>query len=276
MAEAEVKVEEKKEEVVKEVPEIETKALSMGWRPKEEWNGNDVDFIDATEFVRRKPLFDKIESQKVFYDRKIKEVEGTLNSLAQHHQKVKETEYQRAIKDLKEQKRAAMKEGDTIVALELEDKMDDLTSTHQEEIKALKEEQQTNKVVNNGPSPEFVVWSKENKWYMSDEEMHDFADGTAASFVQRSKIKGELITEQDVFKYVDKQVRKAFPEKFSNPNRDRPSAVSSSNVSNNKDTKLTASVKLSAEQEEVARNFAKNGVMTREEYIKELKAIGEI
>lgn len=273
MAEAEVKVEDKKEV---EVPEVETKALSMGWRPKEEWNGDDDDFIDATEFVRRKPLFDKIESQKVFYDRKIKEVEGTLNSLAQHHQKVKETEYQRAIKDLKEQKRAAMKEGDTIVALELEDQMDDLTSTHQEEIKVLKEEQESNKVVSNAPSPEFVVWSKENKWYMSDEEMHDFADGTAASFVQRSKIKGDLISEQDVFKYVDKQVRKAFPEKFSNPNRDRPSAVSSGNVSNNKDTKLTASVKLTPEQEDIARNFAKSGVMTREEYIKELKAIGEI
>lgn len=275
MAEANIKVEDKKEEV-KEVPEIETKALSMGWRPKEEWNGDETDFIDATEFVRRKPLFDKIESQKVFYDRKIKEVEGTLNSLAQHHQKVKETEYERAFKDLKEQKRAAMKEGDTIVALELEDKMDDLTTTHKEELKVLQEEQQSNKVVNSGPSPEFVIWSKENKWYMSDEEMHDFADGTAASFVQRSKIKGDLITEDDVFKYVDKQVRKAFPEKFSNPNRDRASTVSSGNVSGNKDTKFTGSTKLSAEQEEIARNFAKNGVMTRDEYIKELKAIGEI
>jgi hypothetical protein len=269
----EVKKEEPKVET-KEPSEVEQKAISMGWRPKEEWHGDETDFIDATEFVRRKPLFDKIESQKIHYDRKIKEVEGTLNSLAQHHQKVKETEYQRALKDLREQKRAAMKEGDTIVALELEDKMDDLTSTHQEEIKALKEEQVVQQPVQ-GPSPEFVLWSKENKWYMNDEEMHDFADGTAASFVQRAKIKGDNITEQDVFSYVVKQVKKAFPEKFSNPNRERPGAVSSSNTGGGKEVKVT-SAKLSPEQEEIARNFAKSGTMTREKYIEELRAIGEI
>lgn len=267
--------EENKKEEVKEIvkedkhepSEVETKALAMGWKSEDQLPSG-VEFIPADEFVRRKPLFDKIESQKRFYDEKIRGVEQTLNQLTQHHAKVKETEYQRALKELRFQKRTAMKEGDTVVALELEDKMDELTETHQESVKeAVQEIKQST-----SPTPEFLFWVKSNDWYMKDSDMHDFADGVAASFVQRSRLSGQSIDEQEVFSHVLDKVRRAYPEKFENPNRNLPGKVNSGNVSGK--TKKS-DFKLTDEQEEVARNFAKNGVMTKEQYVKELEGMHE-
>lgn len=262
----EIKKEEVKEEK-HEPSETEVKASAMGWKAEDQLPEG-VDFIPADEFIRRKPLFDKIESQKRYYDDKIRNVEQTLNQLAQHHTKVKEVEYQRALKDLRVQKREAMKEGDTVVALELEDKMDSLTEAHQEEVKqeVVQTKQET------GPSVEFLSWVKYNDWYLKDSDMHDFADGAAASFVQRSKSSGKAITEEEVFAYVLDKVRKGYPEKFENPNRTLPGKVSSGTTSGK--TKKS-DFKLTEEQEDIARNFAKNGVMTKEQYIKELEGMHE-
>lgn len=246
--------------------EMEVKALSMGWKPKELWAGAETDFIDAAEFVRRKPLFDKIESQKQFYDKKIRDVELTLNELAQHHAKVKEIEYQRALKELRLQKREAMKEGDTVAALDYEDRMEALEESHKEELKELPvvSPKETPSV-----SPDYLVWVKENEWYLKDQEMHDFAEGVALSFVQRERTKGNMyLTDNDVYKHVSVQVKKAFPEKFENPNRAQANRVVSGDT-NGQNKK--AVFHMTEEQEQIARDFERRGIMTREQYSKELK-----
>mgnify|MGYP000971805459 FL=1 len=35
--------------------DLEVKAMNMGWRPMEEFDGPEEEFIDAKEFVRRAP-----------------------------------------------------------------------------------------------------------------------------------------------------------------------------------------------------------------------------
>ena len=64
------------------------RALELGWRPQEEWTGPEEEFIDAKEFVRRQPLFEKIEAQS----REIRAVKQGLDALKTHHAKVKEVE----------------------------------------------------------------------------------------------------------------------------------------------------------------------------------------
>jgi hypothetical protein len=260
MAEPEVVKEEVKEPEAPKVSEMEQRALSMGWRPKEEWAGGEDDFIDAKEFVRRKPLFDKIDSTT----KRLKNVEEALNNLASHHQKVKEVEYQRAVKELRLEKRAALKEGDTQVVLELEDKMDQLSEQRMQEAieaRAQVQQQQTQ------ASPEFLTWVETNEWYLNDSEMNGFADGVAAAYIRNSEKAGKVITEQQVFSHVVDKVRKAYPEKFENPNRGRPSAVTSSDRSG-KPTKGT--YKPTDEERMIARSFVKQGVFEKEEdYYKE-------
>src|SRR5882757_6572959 len=87
---------------------VETSARELGWVPKEEYEGDETRWLDAGEFVRRQPLFEKIEKQ----NRELKEIKRTVAQFAQHHAKVRETEYQRAIANLEAQKVAAFEDGD--------------------------------------------------------------------------------------------------------------------------------------------------------------------
>ena len=260
------------EENKQELTDVEQRAAAMGWT--KEWDGPEEDFIDAKEFIRRQPLFQKISENRKQSERlseELKQVKDSLNQLASHHQKVKEVEYQRALKTIREEKRNALKEGDAVRALELDDQIDVLTEQHKEEVVEIK--QQAKEQQANGVSPEFLVWVKDHDWYLKDEDMHDFADGVAASYVQRLKIKGQSIVEQDVFNHVVEKVKKAYPEKFTNPNRERHSAVSGSER-NGKSVK--GSFSPSDEEKEVAKNFVKQGIYkTEQEYYKELQDIRE-
>lgn len=262
--------EENKQEEKVEVPEMEQRALSMGWRPKDEWAGAEDDFIDAKEFVRRKPLFDRIDQTT----KRLKTVEETLGNLAQHHQRVKEVEYQRAYKTLRDEKRVALKEGDTVKALEYEDQMDVLTQERQEELTATQNQAAIDaQRAASGPTQDFQNWVKTNQWYLQDEDMHDFADGAAAAFIQRAKTKGTQLTEQEVFNYVKDKITRAYPEKFENRNRERASTVSTSDQSG-KGNKLKFSP--TAEQRSVAASWVKQGIYkTEQEYYKELQDIEE-
>ena len=266
--------EEVKELEGKTEPEVKTdpweeKALSMGWNP-DKFDKEDENYIDAKEFVRRKPLFDKIEQTT----KRLKTVEQSLDTLASHHQRVKDVEFQRALKTLRDEKRVALKEGDTVRALEYEDQMEELAIARQEEVQQAQQQaaleaqrQQT------GPSPEFQSWVKYNDWYLSDGDMHDFADGAAAAFIQRAKVKGTQLTEQEVFSHVLDKIRKAYPEKFENQNRQRATTVGNGD----RGAKATkGSFKPTFEQQQVARSFVKQGIFESEqEYYKELQSIEE-
>lgn len=270
----EPKVDEVKVEPQEPSP-IEVKAQSMGWRGKEHWTGSDEEFIDAAEFVRRKPLFDKIESQKNFYDRKIRDVETTLNQLAQHHTKVKEVEYQRALTDMRHAKREAIKEGDAVGALAITDQMEELYVERQAQVQQANiEAQQLAAQKAPGYSQEFLSWVKTNEWYAKDPEMNGFADGLAAAYIKHAQASGKTINESDVFDHVNTQIRKQYPDKFENPNRDRPGTVSSGDRGGKGSPKPLKT--LPPEYEAVARNFEKNDVMSRAEYIKQLTEMGVI
>lgn len=257
-------VEKKAEEIkvpeVVEHTEIEKKAMNMGWRPKDQWNGSEDEFTDAGEFVRRQPLFDKIDYQS----KKLKNVESTLNQLIEHHSKVRQTEYERALKELKEVRREAIKEGNAEQALVFEDKIEELEESHKKTEPVVIPQKQ------NEPTSEFLTWVQTNQWYVKDSDMHDFADGVAAAFIKRGEISGRAITERDVFNHVNDKIKRAYPEQFGNPNRERAGAVTNGDM-NGRATKTT--FKLTPEQEDVARSFEKSGVMTKAEYIAEIKKL---
>lgn len=240
-----------------EYSDMELEALSMGWKP--EGQQGDKEFIEAGEYVRRKPLFDKIDS----YHKKVKYVEQSLKDLTEHHKKVRDTEYNRAYKDLEKTYRSAMEEGDTIQALEIHDQMNNLQGTRSNELQAEPQSQP------NIASAEYENWIIDNDWYEKDNEMHAFADGVAMAYVNKHGQTPEKI----IFEHVAKQVKRGFPEKFENPNRSRPGVVGKGDV--NTKGRKSPIPKLTYEQESVARRWEKMGVMSKEDYVKELQSMEE-
>lgn len=263
---------EQKEDVKTELSDVEQQAAKMGWNP--EWEGDKEGFIDAKEFIRRKPLFDRIESQKRQVDSQatqLKQVQDSLNQLAMHHRNVKEIEYQRALKDVKSQRREAMVEGDTAKALEFEDKIETLTNDRQEELQHQQRSQQV--AAKNEPSAAFLAWSKDNSWYLENPDLNAEADGIAAAYVRNITKQGKQIVEKEVFDFVEARIKKNNPDLFDNPNRSRPSSVGSGERSSNTSGRK-GSYRPTDEERQIAKNWVKQGIFkTEDEYYKERAAM---
>jgi len=247
-------LEQKQEPQTPEYSEIEQRALEMGWRPKEEFNGDEADFIDAGEFVRRKPLFDKIENSS----REVKQLRKAFDALKQHYTTVKDAEYNRALTALKNARREALSAGDG-----------DRFETIDDEIKRVEVEAaqiQSVGVVEEAPQvhPEFAAWTNRNPWYTSEKHMKVFADELG------NKLGARGMTPREVLAEVEKAVKAEFPHKFRNSNKDSaPDVDSSAPRGSKRDTFV-----LSEQEERVMNTLIRSDpkTFTREKYIAELKA----
>ena len=235
---------------------IEQKALDMGWRPKEDFQGEEGDFIDAKEFVRRKPLFDKIEVQK----RELKEVQKALKLLQSHHEGVKIAEYKRAVEDLKAEKKVALEAGDADRLIEIDDQIADIKADER-----FAQQEAKKPTVD----PRFVEWVAENSWYTKNDELRAVADEVGLA---HSKLHPEKAPDE-VLEYVVKRVKKLYPEEFTNPNKNRPSSVEGGSSTPSRTTKSSDDFELDDNERKMMNTFIRDKIMTKEQYISDLKKI---
>lgn len=245
--------EEINQEQTPEINPIEQKAREQGWTPKEEFEANPENagkkWRDAEEFVDRGELFAKIDE----LSRKNKQTQKTLEQLSDHHKRVKEAEYQRALATLKAQKKEALEDGDADALIEIDDRIAEVKAAQRVEQKTQAELPE-----------ELEQWISKNPWYETDKDMAEDADSIGIGY----KAKHPSLSSTEVLQYVEKQIKKLYPEKFTNPNRPKAGVESPSN----RGTSKSSSVQLTEDQERVARNFERQGIMTRKEYIEQLKS----
>lgn len=237
-----------------EVSPVQQEAMAQGWVPKEEFQGDEHKWVDAGEFLRRGELFKKIEQ----VSKTAKQAQQTLAEFKAHYARVKETEYQNALRALKSERRNAMAEGDFERVEAIEEKMEGVKT----EAASIKEE-----VAVRPPEvhPEVAAWVESNPWYNKDADMRAVADGIA---LQLNK---EGITGLELLKSIDVKIRKIFPTKFTNPNRERPSAVESTGTKGT--TRVKDDFQLSEQETRIMNGFIRDGLMTKEQYIADLKAV---
>jgi hypothetical protein len=242
-----------------ELTSVEQKALEMGWRPKSDFEGDEDDFIDAQEFVRRKPLFEKIDH----VGKELRETRKALKALQEHHTKVKEAEYQNALKQLRAEKKVALEEGDADRLIEIDEQMAEAKAA--DVAQRTQQQQQAAQ-----PHPTFVAWVGKNQWYQSDVELRLVADQIGTAYAA----KNPETSPDDVLKYVEQRVRKLYPENFRNPNKERPSAVEGRTQTQATEKKDGISdYPLTDEERKVMNTFVRQGIMTKDQYIKDLKSV---
>lgn len=234
----------------------EEKAREQGWVPQDQWEGDPEQWRPAKEYLDRGELFKKIEDQ----NRTIKEFKRALDDLKGHHAKTRETEYARALSALKEQKIAALEDGDAAKVIKLDDQID-LVKEEQAQLKNVDQPRQAE------IDPEFTSWVDKNKWYSNDEPMKAYADALGRSLAYKG------LSPTQVLKEVEAQVKQEFPNKFRNPNKDKPGAVEGSS---NKGRSTESSVTLSDDERRVMQRFVRIGVMTEKQYMDELKRVKNV
>lgn len=232
---------------------IEVKAIEQGWIPKEEFDGDESEFIDAPEFVRRGELFKKIETQS----RELKNVRQALEALAKHNTKIEKLQYEKALKSLKDARKQAMMEGETERALALEDKIEEVENEREivaRDVPQIPED--------DSYTPSFQAWVERNNWYETNRTMRAAADALGKDFYNQG------YQPQEVLEKVEAEIRKEFAHKFASPAAKRSMAVEPSSRSGGSKRE---SFELSQDEREAMRQIVKTGVMTEAEYIKQIK-----
>ena len=238
----------------------ESQAMEAGWVPKEEYlkrdDAEEHKWVDAGEFLRRGELFKKIEDQS----KQLKDVRNALNELKKLQGQVREVEYKRALDALKAQKKAALEDGDADAVMAAEDRIELV----KEQVKQFQEEPQDTQQ-SGAEHPEFVAWTEQNSWYKNSSPMKAFADALGQDLALAGNSPSEVLRK------VAAEVRKEFPNKFRNPNQDKPGAVESGKGSG---TSRAGSFQLTDEERRVMHTFIRTGVFkTEKEYIEELKKV---
>lgn len=234
---------------------LEDQARAQGWVPKEEWQGTGK-WRDAEEFVERGELFGKIDAQ----GRALKQTKDALTELTKHYQKVAETEYQRALKDLKAQKKEALEAADADEVLRLEDEIDQLREAKPTVRQAQQQVQQE-------LHPEFVNWVQTNQWYAGNTPKH--AAMRAWADHRGNELAAQGLSPSAVLKRIETEARAEFPAQFSNPNRSRPSNVEGGGAPGTKTN--SGRFELTEVEQTIMKKLVNAGALTREEYIADIK-----
>lgn len=236
---------------------VEQSAMESGWVPKDKFEGEEHKWVPADEFLRRGELFKKIEDQS----KQLKDVRKALADMAKLHSQVREVEYKRALDELKQQRKDALVEGDVDSFAAIEEKIE-LVKEQQD---ALKKQPEPIQEAEGSSHPQFQAWVSQNSWYNSNEPMRAFADALGAQLARAGN------SPDEVLKKVAIEVRKEFPNRFTNPNREKPGAVESGQA---RGRSTSSSFVLTDEERQIMNRFIRTGAIKDEkEYIESLKKV---
>jgi hypothetical protein len=247
------------EQVEVEAPEpteSEAKARRQGWRPQDEYRGPADKWVDADAFLKRSDeelpvMRERLKKQ----DRDLADLKSTVTKFAEHHAKVEKIAYERAMAEVKKQRREALAIGDADGFEAAEERLQEL-----KEVKPAATQKEAAKEI----SPDVQTWVQANPWFQSEPRLAKYAE----------QVCGELQSEDptrdlsDILKEVAKEVKARFPEKFANAKRSAPPAVEGTgSVAAGKGSKSYAN--LPAEAKAACDKFLKQGLIkSKDDYLK--------
>jgi hypothetical protein len=239
-----------------ELSEVEQQAIELGWQPKEDFESDPKNegkkWRSAEDFMDRKPLFDKIDSQS----RELKDVKRALQSLANQNRKIEEFAYNRALAELKAQKMQALEEGEHAVVMQIDDRINDLNAQLI---------QSTNVQQSPQPTEAFAKWVENNDWYVKDKEMRNVADGIGLSLAR------EGVPPEELMRQVSEKIKKAFPDKFQR-SRVPPNPEGSGSRRGN-GSGSTAEALLTPSEQRIMNTIVQTGALSKAEYMKQFAAV---
>lgn len=247
-------------EVVQLSPD-EERAASRGWVPKDQWveaGNKEEDWKPAKVFNEHGDMIGKLRAQ----EKKLADQERALQFLHQKNQEIYETGYQAAIKQLRTQKREALAEGDLVKADEIEEQIE---QTHIQ----LQQARQQQVPKQQGVDPEHTAWLERNPWY-NDGVMQKFADALAIEYI---RVNNGQVTASDVRDFVEKEVKKEFPQKFqpktqAAPSPDGEGRGSGKSTAGGLDSRLAkAKTEMTDEQRSIMKTMLRSTGMTEKQYL---------
>lgn len=254
--------EDKQEEV--ELTPTEQRAVEQGWKPLSDWEGEPDEHRSAREFLDRGELLSTIKNTKS----QLREITQVVANLTEHNKRVYIAGYDKALKDLRLQRAQAMEDRNPQAVAQM-DELIDKTKDHIAAARATPTAQPTAQ-----ETATFVQFKEDNGWYNASPKMKKWAHGEAIEYVQDHP--ADANNEAAVYAHLAKEVKKEFPEYFQSRSRlpaspdgdgTRSSGGPGAKGGSTAFAKLMAT--LPEDQQKVAKDFVKRGIMTQDAYVEQ-------
>jgi len=164
--------------------DVEQDARNLGWRPKEEFQGNPDQWVDAEEFVERgkhivpilKDNNKRLQKELHARDLRISKLESNLlnneaaiEKMEAHWLEANKRAVQQARQELKEELKRAREHEDTDAELDVLERIRENTANEKALSKSPTPMEQKPPTVN-PPSPEYLEFVRENPWFDVDKK----------------------------------------------------------------------------------------------------------
>lgn len=249
---------------------VEDLARKTGWVPKEEYHGT-KEWVPADEYILRgNDMLHTINKVMKQQKKDNESMQKAVADLKKHNENVYRAEVARLeakIEKLSMDKKEAIKDGD----LERVEEIEHALAENKEKVQQAAPKEESGEVEEN---PEYVEWRDKNQWYGKDDEMTALADTIAT--------RNPKMVYSELLEKIENAVRKSYPENFESKgngngkgNGSAKPAVSSVESGGTRFSGKAAGSKLSFadlshEQQQIAINFEKKNIMSRDEYMREL------
>lgn len=242
-------------------PSVEDAAREMGWRPKEEFKGDEAKWVDAETFVKRGEEILPILRAQSKKDREaleaarseITEMKKTFKEFRQYHSQTERRAYEKAIRDLEARQAEAVEAGDLKAVREITKEMTDLSRDVQTDDNGDPYQSDDHK-------QNLAQWKLANAWFGTDEAM------TGAAQAIANKLEAQGIQGKAQLDEVAKRIRSEFPHKFENERRRGPAAVEGASPPR-KGGKTRSD--LPAEARSQMDKWVKQGLLTEAQFLKD-------
>lgn len=240
-----------------ETPEVDpqvAKAQSKGWKPLEEFDGDPDEWVDAGEFIRRQPLFERARAA----ERRAKDLEKKLDSTTKFVEGIEERVRKKTLEEIDAKRRQAVEDGD-VEAFQEADK-EYQQAQQAPEVESEEEQEQQPEL------PRHVKDFAERNagWFETDWAMTNDVLQATQFYINKGKAHEEALAQ------AEKDIRRKYADRFENPNKQRRQTVSEGTKEQR--PKSRGYNDLNAEQKAVYA--AMKGHMSLDEYVKELESQG--
>lgn len=255
---------------------VEQEAKRFGWVPKEEFRGDEDTWVDAETFVKRgkeinpilrannERLKKELDAERDKHSRELAEIRKTAEEFKEFQKEAyerKQKELSTELDALKAQRKEAIREGDADLVVELEDRIEEV-----KEEKAAAKEPAAAPAKADEPvqiDPALTEWMENNKWFGSDIEATEIANGIGAAVMRQFPgLKGKAFLDK-----VDEKLRARVPELYGNPNQSR-NPVEGGGARGTPSAGKKTYENLPAEAKAACDKFVKQGLFkSKEEYV---------
>lgn len=180
--------------------DFEAEARDLGWRPKEEFAGDESRWTDAETFVRKgETMLPLIKKENAHLKRELADLKKTVARASEHFSKAEERAYARAFADLEARHDQAVEVGDIAAAKAVAKEMRELNNDAKADMP------QTPAVE---VEEALIEWRASNPWYDAGGIKKDYADLVA----EKNKAKTATMAPAEFFQFVADEVAKKFPD----------------------------------------------------------------